>query len=259
MIEPMSFGRRRRPPSCLSDLTLDRIVAGAPTTRATVETHLATCALCTQRLAELRRLNVRAALVLADGPRKLRRRLWRRTIVRTTQTFAAAAAMLALVVLLPMWRKPGGHERTKGQALPLELSVVARQADGRVVELAPGGVVHPGDAVRFVLSTGQEGDVVVLGLDAAGKVSVYVADGGRGLHVPSGVRQPMPGSIVLDATPGAERVVALLCPREQSVADAVDAARARLTEAARDPHRTGELHLPGCAESDWMMEKTSGP
>ncbi|HEX4462165.1 MAG TPA: hypothetical protein VIA18_29515, partial [Polyangia bacterium] len=126
-------------------------------------------------------------------------------------------------------------------------------------ELAPGGRVHPGDAVRFVLSTGHDGEVVVLGLDAAGKVSVYVADGERGLHVPSGARQPMPGSIVLDATPGAERVVALLCPREQSVAEAVDVARARLTEAARDPHRTGELHLPGCAESDWMMEKTSGP
>lgn len=261
MIEPLNLTRRRRPSSCLSDLTLDRLIAGAPTTRAAVESHLTTCTLCAQRLDELRRLNVRAALVLADGPGRLRRRLWRGTFVRATQAFAAVA-MLALVVLLPMWRHVGGgplDERAKGQALPLELTLVARQADGRVVELSPGGRVHAGDAVRFLVSAGRDGHVVVLGLDAAGKVSVYVADGERGLHVDSGPRQPMPGSIILDATPGAERVVALLCPERLAVTDAVDAARARLIEADRDPHRTGELHLPGCAEADWMMEKTSGP
>jgi hypothetical protein len=257
VIEPMNFSRRRRPPGCLSDLTLDKLVAGAPATRATVEEHLATCMLCTQRLDELRRLNVRAALVLADGPGKLRRRLWRRTFVRASQALAAAA-MLAFIVLLPIWRQPG-HEREKGQGLPLELALVARQADGRIVELASGGRVHAGDAVRFLLSTGRGGHVVVLGLDAAGKVSVYVADGERGLHVERGARQAMPGSIILDATPGAERVVALLCPERFAVSDAVDAAQARLNQAEHDPHRTGELRLPGCAEVAWIMEKTSGP
>jgi hypothetical protein len=257
VIEPMNLQRRRRPEGCLSDLALDKLVAGAPATRATVETHLATCALCTARLDELRRLNVRAALVLADGPGKLRRRLWRRTLVRATQALAAAA-MLAFVVLLPMWRQPS-PERQKGQSLPLELALVARQMDGRIVELQPGGRVHPGDAVRFLVSAGHGGHVVVLGLDAAGKVSVYVADGERGLRVERGTRQAMPGSIILDATPGAERVVALLCPERFAVSEAVDAARERLEQAEHDPHRTGELRLPGCAEAAWIMEKTTGP
>jgi hypothetical protein len=247
---------RRRPESCLSDLVLDGLVAGEARAER-VATHLATCDVCTARLHELERDRDASALVVEkllaraqSAPFSAALRTRRRWLTAALPLFAAAAAALVFV-LLP--RPP--REREKGNAATLALDVVVKHADGHVEPLADSGHVKPGDMVRFLVSTARPGHLVILGLDAAGKVSVYVSDGDAPKQIDRGQRQVMPGSIILDETRGPERLVALQCDARFSVGSAVDAGTRALERAARDPRRAGALGLPGCNESTLVMVK----
>jgi len=253
----IDFTRQTREAGCLSDLALDRLVAGEAVAAASA--HAAGCARCTARLDEFRRARDEARPLLdairarSDDPAArvvpLRRRAWLRAVV----PLVAAAALLML--FLPRLLEPAAGVREKGSSA-LALDVVVRHADGRVEALAPNGRVRPGEAIRFLVTTPRAGQLVILGLDAAGKVSVYVADGDDPHPVARGQKQPMPGSIVLDATPGAERLVALECESRFDVARAVDAGRRSLERAAKDPRRAGALDLPGCEEAALTMDKS---
>jgi len=249
----IDFSRQTRDERCLSDLALDRLVAGEPVDAA-LTTHAADCARCSGRLDEFRRARAFDAPLLD----KLRLQggsvvpLKRRVRLATMLPLFAAAAILLL--FLPRLFRPSG-EREKGMST-LALDVVVRHADGHIEALAPDGRVRAGDAIRFLVTTPRPGHLVVLGLDAAGTVSVYVADGDQPLSIERGRKQAMPGSIVLDATPGAERLVALECDARFSVANAVDAGRRSLERAARDPRRVSPLDLPGCQEAALTMDKS---
>ena len=259
MAAHIDFRRPRRADACLSDLALDRIVtgdAGASDADVVAVEHVAGCLRCNGRLAEFRAAQERdaplVAALFARAPSvvPLRRRLW----LATALPLMAAAAIILL--LLPrLLRGPTPDTREKGAAT-LALDVVVRHADGTVEPLDPSGRVKPGDAVRFLVSTPRAGHLVILGLDTAGTVSVYVADGNDPHRIGSGARQAMPGSIVLDATPGAERLVALECDARFAVADAVDAGRRSLERAEKDPRRVTALGLPGCMETTLTMDKS---
>lgn len=251
----MEFSRTRREEACLSDLALDRLIAGEPV-GASAEAHVAACARCSERLAQFRANQDRDAVLLDELARRaptapvtpLRRRVWLTTAL---PLFAAAAIIL---LLLPRLLN-GPAERAKGSSA-LALDVVVRHADGHQEPLAPGGHVRAGDAVRFLVSTPRAGHLVILGLDTAGAVSVYVSDGADPHQIDRGARQAMPGSVILDATPGAERLVALECDARFSVSDAVDAGRRSLARAEQDPRRVGALGLPGCMEAALTMDKS---
>lgn len=253
----IEFQRQTRAESCLSDLVFDRLVAGERVPAA--EAHAAGCTRCAARLDEFRRARDSDAAVLdairaraaGDGGRvvPLRRRVWLSAMLPLV-----AAAAIALL-FLPRLLRPQTGEREKGSGA-LALDVVVRHADGRVEALAPDGHVRPGEAIRFLVTTQRAGHLVILGLDAAGKVSVYVADGDDAHPVARGQKQAMPGSIVLDATPGAERLVALECEARFPVASAVDAGRRSLDRAAQDPRRVGALDLPGCQQAALTMDKS---
>lgn len=253
----IDFARRLRDEGCLSDLVLDQLVAGeAPgrANRATVEQHLAGCDPCSARLAELRRNQLAVEPLLAEARRRyavVRRRRW--MLAAAPALFAAAATLLLL--LMPRLREHLPERIKGGGGAALLLDVAVRHADGKIETLQPNGRVRPGDMVRFIVSTARPGHLVILGLDAAGKVSVYVADGPAPRAIDRGARQVMPGSIVLDETLGAERLVALECDLRFNVADAVDAGRRQLDRAARDPRRAGPLGLPGCFEAAMVMDK----
>ncbi|HEX8950613.1 MAG TPA: hypothetical protein VF945_02155 [Polyangia bacterium] len=250
----IDFQRQTREAGCLSDLALDRMIAGERVDAA-LTAHAAGCARCTARLDEFRRARDEAQPLL-DAIRAreatvvpLRRRLWLSAML----PLVAAAAILLL--LLPRLWRPSPGEREKGSGA-LALDVVVRHADGHIEALAADGRVRAGDAIRFLVTTPRAGHLVILGLDAAGKVSVYVADGDDAHPVARGQKQAMPGSIVLDATPGAERLVALECEARFAVASAVDAGRRSLERAAKDPRRAGALGLPGCDEAALTMDKS---
>ena len=253
----IDFSRQMREADCLSDLALDRLVAGERVADAAA--HAAGCARCGARLEEFRRAQatdaplldqIRARAPVAGGTVvPLRRRL----LLSTMLPLAAAAAIVLL--LLPRFLRPNVGERPKGSSA-LALDVVVKHADGHVEALGPQGRVRAGDAIRFLVSTPRAGHLVILGLDAAGNVSVYVADGDNPHRIDRGQKQAMPGSIVLDATPGAEKLVALECEARFAVADAVDAGRRALQRAAQDPRRAAALGLPGCDEVAFTMDKS---
>jgi hypothetical protein len=250
----IDFSRQTRDERCLSDLALDRLVAGEPVDAA-VTTHAADCARCSGRLDEFRRARAFDAPLLDELRLRgggsvvpLKRRVWLSTML---PLFAAAA--LLLLFLPRLFHSTG--EREKGLST-LALDIVVRHADGHIEALEPNGRVRAGDAIRFLVSAPRAGHLVVLGLDAAGTVSVYVANGDEPLPIERGRKQAMPGSIVLDATPGAERLVALECDARFSVANAVDAGRRSLERAARDPRRVSPLDLPGCQEAALTMDKS---
>ena len=248
--------RRQRAEGCVSDLALDRMVAGEASTRpdaATIGAHLAQCTVCAARLVQLRAEQAREAPAAPDFARRLERRRVRRGFTALTQLVLVAAALLLLV--LPRWRR-GNVEREKGLRPPVALDIVVRHRDGNIAELSPGGRVQPGDAIRFRVSTTRAGHLVILGLDAAGKVSLYVAAGAEARPIEGGSDQVMPGSIVLDETLGPERVVAVVCEQRFAAASAVDAGLRQLERAERDPRRVGALGLSGCHETAVMMEKS---
>ncbi len=249
----IDFSRQRRDAGCASDLALDRLVAGEPVA-AELAAHVAGCARCGERRAGFEHERQLAAALLRERPgRRAVTPLHRRRWLWAAAPLMAAAALVLL--WLPRLRQPP-PEREKGGGAALALDVVVRHADGRVEALAPGGRVRAGDMVRFLVSTARPGHLVVLGLDTAGKVSVYVADGDAARAIDRGQRQAMPGSIILDATPGAERLVALECAARFAVTDAVDAGRRSLANAGRDPRRAGALGLPGCQEAALTMDKS---
>lgn len=251
----IDFSRQTRETDCLSDLALDRLVAGEHIGDAAA--HAAGCARCGARLDELHRAQtsdaplldqIRARAAVEGGTVvPLKRRVWLSAML----PLVAAAAIVLL--LLPRFLRP--VEREKGSSA-LALDVVVKHADGHVEALGPQGRVRAGDAIRFLVSTPRAGHLVILGLDAAGNVSVYVADGDDPHRIDRGQKQAMPGSIVLDATPGAEKLVALECEARFAVADAVDAGRRSLQRAAQDPRRAAALGLPGCEEVALTMDKS---
>jgi hypothetical protein len=241
----IDFSRRQRGDDCVSDLKLDRLVAGE-TRDAAVDAHVAGCSACSARVEQLRRERVAAAALVGDGVQRILRAQRRRRVLVGAQAFLAAA-----VILLIVWPRPRDSERVKGSGAAVELDIIVRHADGRVVDLQPGGRVQPGEAIRFRVSTARPGRLAILGLDAAPKVTPYLQEA-----IAQGRKQVMPGSIVLDDTLGAERVVALLCDASVDAAVPLATAKRKLVEAGGDPRRVGALALPGCDESALVMEKS---
>jgi hypothetical protein len=257
---------RRNSEECLSDLALDRCLAGelAPSERQSIESHVNACDACRARQAELgesrRRFAreapgfgalARAALeqknpssaqeLGALAPRRRERRRW------VAAAAALAAAGVALVVGSPRLfapatdGAPGAATRTKGGVATL--GWVVRRGE-RVLRGAAEDPLRAGDALRFTVSTREPVYVAVLGLDASGRVSVYHPDTERLARVEVGQDQPLPAAIVFDAPPSHERLYGVFCFSAvpvSSVKQAVEAA-------------PGAPALPdGCTHESWAL------
>ncbi|HXI55212.1 MAG TPA: DUF4384 domain-containing protein [Polyangia bacterium] len=259
---------RRRPESCLSDLALERFLVGeldalepAAAIGAATERHLAECAACRARRDELAaapaqvpdeiwwRRQQAARPALAPAP--ARARVLTRTVVGGL--IAVAAVLVLMARPRPADRSAsGGDTRTKGGGFAME--IVARRTDGSTVPVFDGTALRPGDAIRFVLTTADAGNVAVVGMDSAGQVSVYApAAMDAALGVAAGTHQ-LPGSVVLDDTPGDERFVALLCLAAPTRAALMAAGQQALAAAGGQPTRTTRLDLP-CRQSGVTIRK----
>lgn len=219
---------RQRPEACLSDLALDRLVMGEIDRRAPAVAHLDTCETCRARLAEL---EAASRPFMSDGPARRMpapraRRRW---------AWVGAGATLASAAAVALWLRPA-EERTRLKGGPV-LEVIAKHGDGRVESIAPGATLAPNDAIRFRLSTQAAAYVSVIGLDAAGHVTAYAPASGPALALPAGAGQLLDGSVILDDTPGAERIVALVCERPMDVAAVVAAGQRALADSRRDPRK----------------------
>lgn len=262
--EPMSDERH------LSDLALDRFLAGELDGTPAAEgarAHLASCGTCDARRAEIARETEAfpAQVWIAGEAAKVRRTLEkergserRGSERRPTRLFAsplakavsfAAAASIAAVAILatpPETNEP--YDGTKGSAR-VSLSIFAQRATGgRVSQLVPGDALSAGDSVRFQIWTKRAGALSVLGLDGAGRVSVYAH-----LEIPQAVQgEILDDSVVLDDAPSAEVFFAVLC--EPGAAPPEAAAKKALEGASGDPRRVTALGS-GCHEAPFLVRK----
>jgi hypothetical protein len=250
---------RRRSVDCLSDLVLDRIVAGE-LAEATAAPHLTTCASCRDRLAELRtaqesfvvdELRVRAAQAQVQTQEQPRAR--RRSVVWAGSSVGALAAAAALLLLWRPTPEPEPTVRLKGG---FALELIARHRDGRVEQVLPGGALAPGEAIRFRVSSDEPGYLGVIGIDAAGNVTAYSPADGLTRSLAAGRQQLLEGSIILDETLGPERVIAALCKKPVDVGTLVAAGKRALAQARRDPKQVLELGS-GCREASALFVKRS--
>ncbi len=250
----------------LQDLALERLVLDdlAPTEAQAVRGHIASCPACAQRhraiaaemaeplpeLATAAPAPQRRGFVIPAGIMRLR---WFMGGVGA----AVAAAAAILVVMLPSIGPDLDPEfRVRGGALVFE--VYREDADG-AVRLQHGDRVHEGDVLGFRVASREAGNLLVLGIDSSDTpYPCYPSDPTVGPKAWAVARQPvqLDAAIRLDATPGQERLVALLC--EEPVGFDTLALELRSAAAGLDPWADlPELH-PGCLQRELRLSKLEG-
>jgi hypothetical protein len=242
--------------ACPSELVLDRHFVGE-LTDASLTAHLAGCARCTERIAERERLaasfasDVGLDVLVGAAARTVRRNRLRPVLIGAGALAAAAAVVLVVT------HKPSEDDvptvRTKGG---LSLGLVAKHLDGRIEALTSPAQLAPGEAIEFELSTRVAGFVGVVGVDAAGVISPYVPS----RRLAAGGHQMLDGSVVLDATLGAERIFAVMCETEIEMDVIVERARSALARVGGNPAQIELLALPAtCSQTSFLIEKKSPP
>lgn len=237
-----------RPAECLSDLALDRLIAGEPGPRWE---HVNNCPRCRARLEKLKQGSQVSETWLARGIAHTRRRLWLRRAGVVT-SFAVAATLLLVVARVRPLPSPPPDQRMKGSSL--SLGVYVRRGSGVVIAAQSPAAVAPGEQIRFEVTSGRPGFLGIVGLDAAGAVTPYVTSGSRLRKLDAG-RQLLDGSILLDETLGAERLIAVWCPSDCATREVVDAAQTALRRAGNDAAQVGSLPL-GCEQASFLLEKS---
>jgi hypothetical protein len=184
-------------PTCVSELRIDRLVAGELTgaEAAQARGHAASCPPCGALLADAEA--VAREFAAARPPL---RRPGRAPAIAA----AAAIAAIAAVVVFGPWRDAPVGVRAKGRAT---LGVFV--AHGAAVRRGqPGEVVAPGDRLQLVTTSERAGWLAVTGIDAAGVREVFAAP-----HLIAAGRDRALGfSIVLDGTRGPQTITAVFCP-----------------------------------------------
>jgi hypothetical protein len=228
--------RTSLPPSCMSDLRFDRWHAGeleATESRA-IDAHVRTCARCRQRDQELRSqaevflrnhplpsgLGSGPCVVPARGGKRVSR--WR---VASMSGVLAFASVVGWLVLAP--KRNGASSRQAAETVSrahgrdeVTSGVRAKggprlgffvKRDGRVLRGHNGFTVHPGDLLRFSVTTLEPRHLAILSRDGRGVVSeCYPGDGrSRGLAVSRD--DLLDSSVELDDTLGDEKIVAVFC------------------------------------------------
>ena len=230
--------RRELPEGCISDLTFDRWRTHE-LDRASIEAHeahLETCQRCQQRhdaieaetedflnkfpLLALPHTSAAARPTASPKPLvshvvSLRPRQAKRLAWASSGVVLAAAAIFALV-LRPAAHEDGGDSpsqappgvvRTKGSSylrfFVKHGSEVRRGSDDQVV--------HPGDQLRFTLTSTKPQHVAIMSLDAARVVSTYYPRGERSTAVGEVRDQVIDSSVLLDQTLGKEQIWGIFC------------------------------------------------
>jgi hypothetical protein len=183
--------------------------------------------------------------------------------------FAVAAAALVLVPRL-MQAPQGGTTvapepdlATKGGGAVL--TIVARAAGNTFKVGADTAPLAAGTEIRFLVTRATQPYLMIGSIDGRGQATIYYPFGGAQsapLVQPASAACPrfeVPGSIVLDAAPGPERVFALLS-REPLNAEAVKRELERVGASGPAGIRaTRALPLAAEDQPSVLIEKATGP
>jgi hypothetical protein len=244
---------------CVSDLRFDRLLAGelGPEERKPIDGHVQGCGPCQNRFLKLQAQH-------EEFPQKVWISGLAMQVLRGNQrrklhkVMAIAATVAMCVVGVSVLQRAGPSQdgiRPKGEGPKLE--VFARHDDGRVEEVAPGAALAPGTALRFRITTKAAGFVGVVGLDNAGVVSGYYPEQGPLLPVSGASQQMLDGSVILDDTPGVERLFAVLCEEQLDVSELVQAATTALQTNGDDPSAVRRLGVK-CEQATFLFSKRIG-
>lgn len=235
--------------SCLSDLTLDRLLLDELDAAAgdQARAHLRSCAACAERRRQLDddRARFQTSHHAVAGAPVVSLAGWR---ARRGWLAGAAGALVAASLAVVIARGPrdddGDGERRKGGAfLSWYLQRGAEVRQGRADD-----VLHDGDRLRFALFAERPGfGAVVSRADEAHGGFALPGDGRMGALVPGA--NELPGAIELDASEGTEELVAFRCEREQPLAV--------LQAAARAPTDVGAPE--GCQAAVLALRKRAAP
>ena len=162
------------------------------------------------------------------------------------------AAALVLVARSPEPQPPDTGTRIKGGA---RIGFFVKHGEA-VRRGGPGELVNPGDLVRFTAASAQPAHLTIIGVDAAGAVSVYFPVNGGADDVAPGNEIELPRATALDDTLGSETVHAIFCARPLDAA-ASEAARAALRA---NPQATPPVPLAsGCTTDTLVWTKVRAP
>jgi len=245
--------------SHLSDLVLDRLVASEtdrPVDPA-VARHLTACSRCHERLESFRRIRQEGEetidrLVSSAQAATVHRssfmtnesaQFWFRQLVLAA-TIGCVATVAFVMLRQPTFTTPVAGKvddwpaeiRSKGESIHF-----FRQRAGAVTPGMSGDVFLPGDALRFVVSATAEPTYLLLtGIESSGEVSAYFPFGGSSSEqLAAGAETTLPGSIVLDASPDTEYLLAIFSPTPIHLAEVTQA-----VAAVRSESRLSPLELP---------------
>ncbi|WP_437793460.1 DUF4384 domain-containing protein [Sorangium sp. So ce693] len=248
-----------RPEGCLSDLTLDELMAGQLDAAAGQEAsaHVAGCPRCSARRSEMEA--ARASFAASAPPLRLARgapaaraaekvrpaRRWLAPAAASALAAAAAALFFFRFHAAPEGRDaeiPG--ERIKGAE---RIGFYVKRG-GSVLPGGAGERLQPGDAIQFTYSSAEARYLVILSVDGASQASVYYPSGPVAARIEPGREVLLPQSTVLDDTLGTERIFGLFC----SEAIAVEPLRAALAA-----HPDAPPAPPGCDVDALTAEKAA--
>ena len=251
------FDLSARPDPCLSDLTLDRLLAGElddPAVRSQRDialAHLAVCPSCQRRRAE-----IEAQPALAPD-RELRRSLPRQPGSGRRLPFLVAMSVLAAAAAVMLFARPRPHgappepatTRIKGSEFGFEI-VFKSQSDGRAGTVLPHVPLHPGDGIGFRVRSRAGGYLASVSVDGAGVVSSYLPGPAGAMPLLPPGAQTVEGGVSLDAVAGRETLVAVLCAEAADAARALPAMKAGVASGGEVPR----LDLP-CQQARAVLFK----
>lgn len=238
-----------RQPGCPAAADLEAHAAGDLPQLAA---HVAGCASCGPYVAALREES--AAFVRARPPELFLAKLERRARApaprpwwRFFAVLVPAAVAAALVIVLV--RPPPDDVTLKGDPF----RVFVKRGDAEPVALGADAAVRPGDALRFAYDAPADGHLAVFDLDGTEAVTVFFPFKGAAPAPVKKAQGLVPGSVVLDAQPGPEWLVAVWAPSSFDV----PALAAQLKgQATRDRI---SLSCTGCVVSSLRLSKQLEP
>jgi hypothetical protein len=244
------------------DLDLRWLAALSDEQRSAQDRHLHACAACAAaKSAHERALESVPSPLLEERLGRLRGGRAPRRLSKLWPLFLAPCLGAAT---LAWWGTRGQPESADLPVVGLKgapnLRVYGRRGE-RVFAVTDGDSLAPGDAVRLVFDPPGYPFVIVGSIDAAGKASIYFPFGGReSAAVDPRVPLELPGSLVLDATQGPERVFALFSGRPLAAADLTAALRAISLRGWPAIRQTTRLPLTvDAAQTSFLFEKGRVP
>lgn len=251
----------------VSALVLDALALDAlpPDEVARVRAHLAACATCSRdhessaarRVAFDRDVLPRTLPAIVARAGRLRSNARRGWGAWWLAVPALAAAVVAIVLI-------GGDsaERAERGDEPPELAfkggtswqVFARRA-GRTFAVREPATLAAGDRVRFVITAERACYILVASVDGAGRASIYYPYGGGRSEPLAAGRTELEGSIVLDSSPGPERVFAIVTDRPIASAQIGDTLRAIGARGGDAIRATPRLPVAARAQLSIVFEK----